>query len=74
MSKDNKHAFNHLKILNTHEGMNDKSRLSKSLKISLYRLVSDFTFFTSEKLNENIKIKQNDLSIFVIHKPSQMII
>lgn len=38
---------------NTYEEIKDKSRLSKSLKISLYRLVSDLqcNFFTSEMRN-----------------------
>lgn len=37
-------------VNNTYEEIKDKSRLSNSLKISLYRLVSDFgcNFFTSE--------------------------
>lgn len=40
-------------MYNTYEEMKDKSRLSKSLKISLYRLVSDLqcNLFTSEMRN-----------------------
>lgn len=45
---------------NTYEEMKDKSRLSKSRKISLYRFVSDlFTRFTSEMKNVKAKIHIN---------------
>ncbi len=66
---DKRNTWQHrLLMQNTYVEIKDKSRLSKSLKISLYRLVSDLwcTFFTSEMRNGNAKIYEIRWSLSVI--------
>lgn len=58
---DQVEQYSSQKMTNTYQEIRDKSRLSKSLKISLYRFVSDLecNFFTSE-IN-SIKVKLMNL-------------